>query len=178
MVCDSFNTVEEGIIDAPHATGNTPAHARPRWRTARNVSQPRARGYFEFEEDEAPRSQNSSTLEVPGTEAMLGLSNTAYEMLAAMSRNLSPIRRYLNSDVSTNADTDAASTVPDSTAEAALNEGDHGGNDDTASHGDAVNDDDAWEDEDSDSESERGFLFDSDSDESDDPLDIQLLGHR
>jgi hypothetical protein len=134
-----------------------------------------ARSYFQNEdEEEGVRAE-------PMNDAILGLSNlglsgTAYEMLAAMSRNLSPIRRYLNAgDNSARPDAD---TGPATEAELEQMGFWNAGPDNVhADEEDWEDDDDADDDSDS---TDTEFLFDDDDSDSDSDggFDIQLIGHR
>jgi len=109
-------------------------------------------------------------------EPIFGLGSSAYEVLAAMSRNLSPIRRYLNSGEAVNRETVGPVTEQELEQMGFWNNEQANGNDGNA-------DDDEWEDEEDDesdtSESDVDFLFDDDSDSSSEGgLDISLIGHR
>ncbi|KAF2672590.1 hypothetical protein BT63DRAFT_131459 [Microthyrium microscopicum] len=179
-LCDSFNTVEIEVHREP-ATGLSPSPPRGNWRNPRGRTIPhlRARSYFQDEEHEDPDARPEFMGDAILGLSNLGLSNTAYEMLAAMSRNLSPIRRYLNAgDNSARPD---AGIGPATEAELEQmgfwNAGPENANNDEDDWEDDEEDDD--DDDDSDS-TDTEFLFDDDDSDSDDEssFEVQLTGHR
>lgn len=187
-LCDSFNTTEIEI----HRDGGglapttSPSPPRGNWRSVRSIPQRRVRRYFEDEEEQQDVARSPTSLgDTVNAESLLGLPNTAYELFATMTRNLSPIRRYLN----TRDDTRPTGMAQ----ETAATEGEIErmgfwtlGGDAAGSHDEAWEDD---EDDDSDEEYESTddeglYMIDDDSDSSSegglglDALDVELIGHR
>jgi len=122
------------------------------------------------EEDDAEiteSSQISSGL-VDGT---FGLGNTAYEMLARMSRNLSPLRHYFDSD----GEEGTRTRLGDGPAtESELEELGFWSDEDGDEDDDDEEDEEGFEEDD---EEEDGEDYE-DSDSDDGELDLRLIGHR
>jgi hypothetical protein len=187
-LCDSFNTTEIQIHrDGGGLTATSPSPPRGNWRTVRAVPQRRVRRYFEDDEDNPDLQRSTAALgDAVNAESLLGLPNTAYELFASMTRNLSPIRRYLNNREETDR--------PISPEEAAATEGEiermgfwSPTNDSTNLGSTEAWDDDEDEDDSEDDEStddDGPYMFDDDSDSSSegglglDALDVELIGHR
>jgi hypothetical protein len=191
-LCDTFNTTEieihrdgGGIL-----TATSPSPPRGNWRTVRAVPQARrVRRYFEDDEDNPDAQPNGTALgETVAAESLLGLPNTAYELFATMTRNLSPIRRYLNNRED--------SDQPVAPEEGAATEGEierMGFWSSTSDNANTSGNTEAWEDDEDDEEDsdddestddEGPYMFDDDSDSSSegglglDALDVELIGHR
>jgi len=170
--CDSFNTVEVQIIGREGEDGVTMTNGNTTARMIRRsatVPQARVRSYFQEDDAEITESSQISSGLVDGT---FGLGNTAYEMLARMSRNLSPLRHYFDSD----GEEGTRTRLGDGPA--------------TESELEELgfwSDEDGDEDDDDDEEDEEGFEEDDeeedgedyeDSDSDDGELDLRLIGHR
>jgi len=188
IMCDSYNTVELEIHrrssrDSNDTTQNSaPRSSPPRgnWRNGRTLPQSRVRRYFADDDEE----EAESAAEQISSESRLALATAAYDMLAAVSRNLSPIRRYLST---------RGEVIPDTLGDVSEREleamgfwerprRDDDDNDDNLESTWAArqNEEEDQGDEESDgSESASEFLFEEDSDsDSDGELDISLIGHR
>jgi hypothetical protein len=176
-LCDSFNTVEVQIIGREGENGVTSTATEnnsvrnPNSTTRRSlaaVPQPRARRYLQEDEAEASAEQGAAAALglVDGT---FGLGNTAYEMLARMSRSLSPLRHYFDSDGEEN----GRVGMDDGPAtEAELEELGFWSDED----GEEDDDDEDDEDEEFDEDDEEDDYEDSESEDGE--LDLRLTGHR
>lgn len=163
-LCDSFNTVEVQVIGREGENGVTTTASQTHTRVNRRnatVPQALARSYFQ-DEDTENGEHGAGGISATLADGTFGLSNTAYEMLARMSRSLSPLRHYFDSDGEDNERRAGAAT------ESELEDLGFWSDEDG---------EESDEDEDEDEDEEEYEYEDSDSDD-DGELDLRLIGHR
>jgi Zinc-ribbon/Ring finger domain len=181
-LCDSFNTVEMRIIKTDVVDdGERPAASPRAERTGRHVvPQARARSYFS-DPDEGGDGVGAQGDAAEG-ELAFGFGNTAYEMLARMSRSLSPLRHYFEAEgeegvrlgprggPATEAEIEDLGFWSDATGQ--RSEG--GSDDDDGEDGSEEGSEEGSESEDEEEEEDD----DSDDDSDGSLLNLTLIGHR
>ncbi len=183
-LCDSFNTVEMRIIktDVVDDAERTASQSRPE-RTGRHlVPQARARSYFS-DPDEGAGDESGQAEGVGEGELAFGFGNTAYEMLARMSRSLSPLRHYFEAEGEEGEGVRLGLRGGPAT-EAEIEElgfwSDGSGPRSEPGSDDDEDDDDDGEEEGSESDEDEEEEDDDDSDDDSDGslLNLTLIGHR